>query len=132
MGDSASTILLIGLVLLFIVFLLLVIGVLYFQLKIIRLFQFITRIPGRIGNAFSRRKTNQEPEEPVRDLISFLSEREELKIITYSYQTRIDTQYESYEDAHWSWRWLLNRKETLSVRSEERRVGKECRSRWSP
>src|SRR6266542_6707453 len=28
-----------------------------------------------------------------------------------------------------SWDWIRNR---LPVRSEERRVGKECRSRWSP
>ena len=29
------------------------------------------------------------------------------------------------------WRWL-NRAGEVQVRSEERRVGKECRSRWSP
>ena len=27
---------------------------------------------------------------------------------------------------------LLNHQKTLLLRSEERRVGKECRSRWSP
>ena len=31
------------------------------------------------------------------------------------------------------WRWAADRTEVLSgSRSEERRVGKECRSRWSP
>ena len=29
-------------------------------------------------------------------------------------------------------RWLSPRQKILSSRSEERRVGKECRSRWSP
>src|SRR3712207_8907445 len=28
--------------------------------------------------------------------------------------------------------WLFPRQEALHLRSEERRVGKECRSRWSP
>ena len=28
--------------------------------------------------------------------------------------------------------WLLAELVAVSVRSEERRVGKECRSRWSP
>ena len=28
--------------------------------------------------------------------------------------------------------WTLDAEGTLTIRSEERRVGKECRSRWSP
>ena len=28
--------------------------------------------------------------------------------------------------------WLVDRYESWGVRSEERRVGKECRSRWAP
>src|SRR2546427_1913137 len=35
----------------------------------------------------------------------------------------------------WFERWVLSRRDfarVLTVRSEERRVGKECRSRWSP
>src|ERR1017187_8257476 len=38
--------------------------------------------------------------------------------------------------SRWKWRRALARRSpstaTISYRSEERRVGKECRSRWSP
>ena len=34
--------------------------------------------------------------------------------------------------ALWLYRWRLPLLSSLSRRSEERRVGKECRSRWSP
>ena len=38
------------------------------------------------------------------------------------------------EMKHDAWRWTLKGGEFFlaSIRSEERRVGKECRSRWSP
>ena len=45
------------------------------------------------------------------------------KIIVY-YRLRPDKSAEEYEEYF--------RSEKYSVRSEERRVGKECRSRWSP
>lgn len=124
MGGSVPTVLLIILGVLLVLLLLLGIALLYFQIKIIRLIRVIFSIPRRIRQAFARRKARArrkprpEAREPTRDLISFLSEREELKLITYSYQTRIDTRYESFEDAHWSWKWLLNRKETISVTGE--------------
>src|SRR2546429_4598216 len=42
---------------------------------------------------------------------------------------RIDAEDE-FEDEHH--RPLVFRRRRLEIRSEERRVGKECRSRWSP
>src|SRR5256885_7646960 len=35
-------------------------------------------------------------------------------------------------ELHWRWGGLRFRLHQLVLRSEERRVGKECRSRWSP
>ena len=41
---------------------------------------------------------------------------------------RIETQLLDHDGEHGKTRWIVR----AEVRSEERRVGKECRSRWSP
>ena len=41
-----------------------------------------------------------------------------------------NTEYEKF--AQEIYQGLLNEESIKAIRSEERRVGKECRSRWSP
>ena len=40
--------------------------------------------------------------------------------------------YPVVERYHWVWIWMGDPALADPARSEERRVGKECRSRWSP
>ena len=45
------------------------------------------------------------------------------------------TQFAALYDLYTDWNSKINvisRKDIANLRSEERRVGKECRSRWSP
>ena len=44
----------------------------------------------------------------------------------------IDAFLANKEDREYSWRWQKESPVWNAQRSEERRVGKECRSRWSP
>ena len=50
------------------------------------------------------------------------------EIIKYALQNEIKV----YLDGGWGVDALLKRESRIHNRSEERRVGKECRSRWSP
>ena len=43
-------------------------------------------------------------------------------------KTKSDIGREAFEEEVWNWKKVSGNK----IRSEERRVGKECRSRWSP
>jgi len=49
-------------------------------------------------------------------------------------QFAVDQRYEDYTPIdHAVWRFIMRQNTFfLKERSEERRVGKECRSRWSP
>ena len=68
-------------------------------------------IPLRLRSLFRWAQANQELDEELRDHLERKAEE---------YVTQGMTQ----EEAH--------RRARLDLRSEERRVGKECRSRWSP
>ena len=63
-------------------------------------------------------KWKKRLEHPSKRLLSFVSDLALFK--------EYHTKYPSH-----GYRWL-NAKIRLDTRSEERRVGKECRSRWSP
>ena len=49
----------------------------------------------------------------------------ETKTFLYNYDYETDSNGEVHTDYH-------EEKPSVNLRSEERRVGKECRSRWSP
>ena len=42
------------------------------------------------------------------------------------------TFYNHFQDKYELIEWIINHELLEPIRSEERRVGKECRSRWSP
>jgi hypothetical protein len=121
MSGSLPTVLLVGLVILFVVFLLLVVALLYFQLNIIRLLRFLLHLPGKGAAAVSHMvsaikpaKKNPQPAPP--NAIHVIKEAIKVsKLITFSFTDRIETEFESYPEAHWTWKWLVNRRETFSV-----------------
>lgn len=121
MSGSLPTMLLVGLVILFVAFLLLLVALLYFQLNIIRLLRFLFHLPGKGVAAVSQlvstvRPPKKHPQPAPPNAIHVIREAIKVsRLITFSFTDRIETEFESYPEAHWTWKWLVNRKETLSV-----------------
>ena len=61
------------------------------------------------------------------DLLTYLQIYEPDQLVKVSGDTYCTKEHDSLKISNGKWHWF-----SRQIRSEERRVGKECRSRWSP